>query len=69
MMFVDRKTGHAVKIGDMLIRKDYKGFKRRYQVLDFNRDDTVHVRKLGSGDRWIFLDMPFSALQLDKVII
>ena len=48
-MIVDKKTGLEVKVGDNLIRKNYKGFKTRYEVLDI-RDDYIHVRKLDAGD-------------------
>jgi hypothetical protein len=67
-MVVDRKTGREVHVGDTLIRKDYKGFKHRFEVLDF-LDTGVWVKKLTQGDRWVYLTMPLAALQLDEVMI
>jgi hypothetical protein len=68
-MIIDRKTGKQVKVGDDLIRKDYKGFKHRYEVLEFIPPHTVRVRKLAQGDRWVYLSMPLVALQLDEVML
>ena len=68
-MIVDRKTGKEVVAGDTLIRKDYKGFRHRYEVLEFIPPHTARVRKLGHGDRWIYLCMPLAALQLDEVML
>ena len=67
-MIVDRKTGKEVVVGDMLIRKDYKGFRHRYEILDFLKNG-VYVRKLTQGDRWVYLSMPLSGLQLDEVMV
>jgi len=68
-MIVDRKTGKPVAVGDLLIRKDHKGFKHRYMVLEFLEPNTVWVKKLTQGDRWIFLRMSLASLQLDEVMI
>lgn len=67
-MIVDRKTGKEVVVGDMLIRKDYKGFRHRFEVLEFLKNG-VYVRKLTQGDRWVYLSMPLSGLQLDEVMV
>ena len=66
-MIVDKKTGLEVKVGDNLIRKNYKGFKTRYEVLDI-RDDYIHVRKLDAGDRWVYLNVQPETLQLSRVM-
>lgn len=69
MTVIDKKTGKPVNIGDTLTRKDYKGFKHRYEVLEFIPPHTVRVRKLGQGDRWVYLSMPMASLQLDEVLL
>jgi hypothetical protein len=69
MKVIDRKTGKQVSPGDLLIRKDYKGFRHRYEVLEFLGSGMVWVRKLTQGDRWVYLSMPMVALQLDEVMI
>lgn len=69
MTIIDKKTGKPVNVGDMLLRKDYKGFKHRYEVLEFIPPHSVRVRKLAQGDRWIYLSMPLASLQLDEVMI
>ena len=48
-MLIDKKTGKQVQVGSNLIRKNYKGFKHRYEVLEI-RKDSVYVRKLGAND-------------------
>jgi hypothetical protein len=68
-MVIDRKTGRELHTGDTIIRKDYKGFKHRYEVLEFIPPHTVRVRKLAQGDRWIYLCMPMASLQLDEVML
>lgn len=68
-MIVDKKTGKQVNPGDTLLRKDYKGFKHRYEVVDFIPPHTVRVRKLTQGDRWVYLSMPLASLQLDEVML
>mgnify|MGYP003335399718 CR=1 FL=1 len=45
-MIIDRKTGKEVQSGDTLIRKDYKGFKHRYEVLEYLGSGMLRVRKL-----------------------
>ena len=69
MKVIDKKTGTEVHVGDMLTRKDYKGFKHRYEVLEFIPPHTVQVRKLAQGDRWVYLCMPLASLQLDEVML
>lgn len=68
-MIVDRKTGKEVHAGDTLIRKDYKGFKHRYEVLEYLGSGMVWVKKLTQGDRWVYLSVPLASLQLDEVMI
>ena len=68
-MIVDRKTGKEVHAGDTLIRKDYKGFKHRYEVLEYLGSGMVWVKKLTQGDRWVYLSMPLASLQLDEVLL
>lgn len=68
-MIVDKKTGKQVNPGDMLLRKDYKGFKHRYEVVEFILPHSVRVRKLAQGDRWVYLSMPLASLQLDEVML
>jgi hypothetical protein len=67
MKLIDRKTGKEVRVGDSLIRKNYKGFKHRYEVLDINKD-SIHVRKLGANDAWVYLNVQPEALQLTWVL-
>lgn len=67
MRIVDRKTKKEVVVGQSLIRKDYKGFKHRYEILHIYPPDTVEVRKLTQGDRWVYLTLKLSALQLDPM--
>ena len=67
-MVIDRKTGKPVEDGDILLRRDYKGFKHRYEVLEL-MPQAVRVRKLAQGDRWVYLTMPLAALQLDEVMV
>ena len=68
MMLIDKKTGKQVQVGSSLIRKNYKGFKHRYEVLEI-REDSVYVRKLGAGDQWIYLNVQPEALQLSWVLV
>ncbi len=67
MKLIDRKTGKPVQVGDNLIRKNYKGFKHRYEVLAIGRE-LIHVRKLGADDQWIYLNVQPEALQLSWVL-
>jgi hypothetical protein len=66
-MVIDRKTGKPVELGDTLIRRDYKGFKHRYEILDFVPRG-VWVRKL-ERERYVYLVMSLSSLQLDEVMV
>lgn len=68
-MILDRKTGKEVTPGDWLIRKDYRGFKHRYEILEFIPPHSVRVKKLTQGDRWVYLCMPLASLQLDEVML
>lgn len=68
-MIIDRKTGKEVQAGDTLIRKDYKGFKHRYEVLEYLGSGMVWVKKLTQGDRWVYLSVPLASLQLDEVMV
>ncbi len=68
-MIIDRKTGKEVTEGDWLMRKDYKGFKHRFEILEFIPSHSVRVRKLTQGDRWVYLSMPLVSLQLDEVML
>ena len=68
-MIIDRKTGTEVRAGDMLVRKDYKGFRHRYEVVEIILPHTIRVKKLSQGDRWVYLTMPIAALQLDEVML
>lgn len=68
---IDKKTGREVRVGQTLLRKNYVGFKTRYEILSF---EPMHdgragarVRKLGQDDAWVYLFMPLSALLLDEV--
>lgn len=67
-MIIDRKTGKQVTPGDMLVRKDYKGFKHRFEILEFIPPHSVRVRKLTPQDTWVYLSMPLVSLQLDEVM-
>lgn len=69
MTIIDKKTGKPVGPGDTLLRKDYKGFRHRYEVIEFIPPHSVRVRKLAQGDRWVYLCMPLASLQLDEVMI
>lgn len=68
MKLIDKKTGKQVQVGDSLIRKNYKGFKHRYEVLEI-RKNSVYVRKLGANDEWIYLNVQPEALQLGWVLV
>ncbi len=68
-MIIDRKTGKEVTEGDWLVRKDYKGFKHRFEILEFIPPHSVRVRKLMQDDRWVYLSMPLVSLQLDEVML
>ena len=67
---IDRKTGKELHTGDTLIRKDYKGFKHRYELLDLDMGShMIRVKKLLQDDRWVFLCVPMASLQLDLVML
>lgn len=67
---IDRKTGRELHSGDVLIRKDYKGFTRRYEMVSISEDNTrIQVREVGSDDRWLYHTFPLSRLGLDWVMI
>lgn len=68
-MVIDKKTGRPVAAGDTLIRRDYKGFKHRYEILELIEPAMVRVRKLTNDDRWVYLCMPLVSLQLDNVLL
>lgn len=68
MKLIDKKTGKQVQVGSNLIRKNYKGFKHRYEVLEI-RKDSVYVRKLGANDEWVYLNVQPEALQLSWVLV
>jgi len=63
--YVDRHTGKEVQVGDSLLRRNYKGYKIRYEILGFEQN-RVQVRKLDPSDRWIFLNMHPNALRLEE---
>lgn len=67
MKLLDRKTGKTVQVGDSLIRKNYKGFKHRYEVLGIS-NESIYVRKLGANDAWVYLNVQPEALQLSWVL-
>lgn len=67
-MIVDRKTGREVQVGDVLLRKNYKGFRHRYEVLEIINRELIRVRKL-ENERWVYLTVPLKALQLDEVML
>ena len=69
MRVIDRKTGKEVMVGDTIIRKDYKGFRHRYEVLEYLGSGMLWVKKLTQGDRWVYLTIPLASLQLDEVLI
>jgi hypothetical protein len=69
-MVIDRKTGRELHTGDTLIRKDYKGFKHRYELIELDiGSNMIRVKKLLQDDRWVYLCVPLASLQLDFVMI
>jgi hypothetical protein len=67
---IDKKTGRELHSGDTLIRKDYKGFFRRYEMLSISEDNTrIQVREVGKDDRWLYHTFPLSRLGLDVVML
>jgi len=67
---IDKKTGRELHTGDVLIRKDYKGFTRRYEMLSISEDNSrIQVREVGKDDRWLYHTFPIGKLGLDVVMI
>jgi hypothetical protein len=67
---VDKKTGRELHSGDALIRKDYKGFRRRYELVSLSEDNTrVQVKELGKNDSWIYHSYPLEKLGLEAVML
>jgi hypothetical protein len=69
-MLIDKNTGRELHSGDWLVRKDYKGFSRRYELLSLNESNTrVQVRELDGEDRWLYHSFPITKLGLDWVMM
>jgi len=67
---IDKKTGRELHSGDTLIRKDYKGFMRRYEMVSLSEDNTrIQVREVGRDDRWLYHTFPIGRLGLDVVML
>jgi hypothetical protein len=67
---IDKKTGRELHSGDTLLRKDYKGFVRRYEMISISEDNTrIQVREVGKDDRWLYHTFPISRLGLDVVMV
>lgn len=67
---IDKKTGLELHSGDALVRKDYKGFRRRYELVSLSEDNTrVQVKELGKNDSWIYHSYPLEKLGLDAVML
>jgi len=67
---IDKKTGRELHSGDILLRKDYKGFTRRYEMLSISEDNTrIQVREVGRDDRWLYHTFPIGRLGLDVVML
>ena len=67
---IDKKTGRELHTGDILIRKDYKGFTRRYEMLSISEDNSrIQVREVGKDDRWLYHTFPIGKLGLDVVMV
>lgn len=67
---IDKKTGRELHSGDVLIRKDYKGFTHRYELYSISEDNSrVQVRELGKNDAWQYYSMPINKLGLDWVML
>lgn len=65
-----RKTGRQLHSGDTLLRKDYKGFIRRYEMLSISEDNTrIQVREVSRDDRWLYHTFPVSKLGLKVVAL
>ena len=69
-MLIDKKTGKQLHSGDWLVRKDYRGFSRRYELMSLSEDNgRVQVRELDGEDRWLYHSFPIAKLGLDWVIL
>ncbi len=67
---IDKKTGRELHTGDVLIRKDYKGFTRRYEMLSISEDNSrIQVREVDKDDRWLYHTFPIGRLGLDVVMV
>jgi hypothetical protein len=67
---IDKKTGRELHSGDTLIRKDYKGFMRRYEMVSISEDNSrVQVKELGKNDSWIYHSLALNKLGLDWVML
>jgi hypothetical protein len=67
---IDKKTGRELHSGDILLRKDYKGFTRRYEMLSISEDNSrIQVREVGKDDRWLYHTFPIGRLGLDVVML
>jgi len=67
---IDKKTGRELHSGDILLRKDYKGFTRRYEMISISEDNSrIQVREVGRDDRWLYHTFPIGRLGLDVVML
>jgi hypothetical protein len=67
---IDKKTGRELHSGDVLLRKDYKGFTRRYEMISISEDNNrIQVREVGRDDRWLYHTFPIGRLGLDVVML
>jgi hypothetical protein len=67
---IDKKTGRQLHSGDVLLRKDYKGFTRRYEMISISEDNSrIQVREVGRDDRWLYHTFPIGRLGLDVVML
>jgi hypothetical protein len=67
---IDKKTGRELHSGDVLLRKDYKGFTRRYEMISISEDNSrIQVREVGRDDRWLYHTFPIGKLGLDVVMV
>jgi hypothetical protein len=67
---IDKKTGRELHSGDVLLRKDYKGFTRRYEMISISEDNSrIQVREVGKDDRWLYHTFPIGRLGLDVVML
>lgn len=67
---IDKKTGRELHSGDVLLRKDYKGFTRRYEMISISEDNSrIQVREVGRDDRWLYHSFPIGRLGLDVVMV